>query len=196
MFAELLRSKLAGIAELSDSQVTCLHRHYELLTRWNRVVNLTSVRSIEEAVERHYCESVFAGIHLPAGQLSIADIGSGAGFPGIPIAVVRSDCTVALIESHQRKAAFLKEAAREFPNIRVLSQRAEDVQDHFDWVVSRAVRYTEISSDLKRLGQYAELLTGEVRPGDLDGFNWRESIHLPWGERRYLLIGVSRGTGS
>ena len=59
-----------------------LEAHYELLMRWNRKLNLTSIRRLEEAVERHYCESVFPGAHLPAGALRIADIGSGAGFPG------------------------------------------------------------------------------------------------------------------
>jgi len=189
MFAELLCAKLAGIGELSAAQIERLSLHYELLMRWNRVLSLTSVRTLEEAVERHYCESVFAGIHLPEGTLSVADIGSGAGFPGIPVAIVRPDCSVVLIESHQRKAAFLKEASRDLANVRVISKRAEDVQDAFEWVVSRAVRYSDIAGVLQKLGRNAELLTGEVRAADLPGFEWREPIRLPWGERRYLWIG-------
>ena len=189
MFAELLRARLAGICELSEAQIERLGVHYELLTRWNKVLSLTSVRTLEDAVERHYCESVFAALHLPEGAGSVADIGSGAGFPGIPIAVVRHDCSVALIESHQRKAAFLKEAARELGNVRVIAKRAEDVAERFDWVVSRAVRYSDIAGALKKLGRNAELLTGEVRAADLDGFEWREPIRLPWGERRQLWIG-------
>ena len=189
MFADLLRSKLAGVCELSEPQIERLALHYELLTRWNRVLNLTSVRTLEEAVERHYCESVFAACHLPEGAASVADVGSGAGFPGIPIAIMRQDCSVVLIESHQRKAAFLKEASRELANVRVVAKRAQDVAERFDWVVSRAVRYSEIVGDLKRLGRSAELLTGEVRAEDLGGFEWREPIRLPWGERRYLRIG-------
>jgi len=53
MFADLLRSKLAGVCELSEPQIERLALHYELLTRWNRVLNLTSVRTLEEAMERH-----------------------------------------------------------------------------------------------------------------------------------------------
>lgn len=190
MFAELLRSKLAGICELSGAQIERLQKHYELLTRWNRVVNLTSVRTLEEAVERHYCESVFAASHLPEGAASIGDVGSGAGFPGIPIAVMRPGSSVALIESHQRKAAFLREASRDLQNVRVIAKRAEDVAENFDWVVSRAVRYTDVAGALKKLGRNAELLTGEVRASDLPGFQWQKPIRLPWGERRYLWLGA------
>jgi 16S rRNA (guanine527-N7)-methyltransferase len=189
MFAELLRSRLAGICELSEVQVARLKLHYELLTRWNKVLSLTSVRTLEQAVERHYCESVFAACHLPEGPASIADVGSGAGFPGIPIAIVRPDCSVVLIESHRRKAAFLKEASRDLANVRVVGERAEDVVERFDWVVSRAVRYSDIAGALKKLGRNAELLTGEVQATDLGGFEWREPIRLPWGERRHLWIG-------
>jgi len=192
VFAELLRSKLSGICELSSGQIGQLGQHYELLTRWNKVLNLTSVRTLEEAVERHYCESVFAACHLPEVAASIADIGSGAGFPGIPIAIVRPQCSVALIESHQRKAVFLREAARDLANVRVIAKRAEEVTERFDWVVSRAVKYAEIAVALKELSRNAELLTGEVRRSDLSGFEWHEPIPLPWGDRRYLWIGHAR----
>ncbi|MGD0359495.1 MAG: 16S rRNA (guanine(527)-N(7))-methyltransferase RsmG [Bryobacteraceae bacterium] len=191
MFAELLRAKLAGTCQPSEAQIERLLAHYELLVRWNQVLNLTSVRSIEDAVERHYCESVFAACHLPAEPVLIADIGSGAGFPGIPIAIMRPLCSMVLIESHQRKAAFLKEAARSIANVRVAAKRAADVRESFDWVVSRAVRYSEIAADLKRLGRNAELLTGEVGISDLAGFRWREPVRLPWGERRYLRLGTN-----
>ncbi len=197
MFAELLRSKLVGVCDLSSAQIVRLQEHYELLTRWNRTVNLTSVRNFEEAVERHYCESVFAACHLPAGPASIADIGSGAGFPGIPVAIMRPEVSVVLIEAHQRKAAFLKEASRNLPNVRVTAKRAEDLAERFDWVVSRAVRYSDIAGALRKLAPNAELLTGGVRPSDLPGYDWKEPIRLPWGDRRHLWIGtacVSRET--
>jgi 16S rRNA (guanine(527)-N(7))-methyltransferase RsmG len=136
---------------------------------------------------------------LPEGGASVADIGSGAGFPGIPMAIMLPWRTFVLIESHQRKAAFLKEASRDLVNVRVMVKRAEDVRESFDWVVSRAVRYSEMAGALKRLGENAELLTGEVRAADMVGFEWREPVRLPWGERRFLWIGqntsaVSRET--
>ena len=196
VFEDLLRARLEGVHTLSASQIARLGQHHELLSRWNQVLNLTSVRTLNDAVERHYCESLFAAQHLPRA-VSIADIGSGGGFPGIPIAVARPDCSVTLVESHRRKAAFLREASRDLLNVRVLAQRAEEVAECFDWVVSRAVRYPDIAETLKKLAPNAELLTGEVRASDMPGFEWQAPIRLPWGDRRFLWIGnVPRETRS
>jgi 16S rRNA (guanine527-N7)-methyltransferase len=104
VFAELLRAKVSGIVRLTDQQIEILEAHYQLLVRWNRVLNLTSVRSMEEAIERHYGESLFLAVHLPDEPLRVVDVGSGAGFPGIPVGVMRPDCSVTLIEAHARKA--------------------------------------------------------------------------------------------
>ena len=123
----------------TSSQKLALDAHYELMLRWNAKLNLTRITDRQEAWERHYLESIFLARQLPPGPLRIADVGSGAGFPGIPIAVVRPECTVTLIESHQRKSVFLREATRDLPNVRVLAMRAESVQETFDWIVSRAV---------------------------------------------------------
>ena len=188
MFLELLRERLAGICDLSAAQAEQLKGHYELLTRWNQKLNLTSVRNEAEMVERHYCESIFLALHLPRQAITIADIGSGAGFPGFPVAVLRPDCTVTLIESHQRKAVFLREASRALPNVRVSAKRAEDVADHFDWAVSRAVRFTEIGQALRKLAAQASLLTGDVKAEELAGFDWEPPVQLPWGERRFLFV--------
>lgn len=194
MFAELLTEKLAGIVRLTPDQVSTLENHYQLLVRWNRVLNLTSVRSLEETVERHYCESLFLGVHLPAGRLRIADIGSGAGFPGIPVAVLRPDCSVTLVEAHARKAVFLRESSRTLRNVRVLSQRAEAVEEMFDFAVSRALSYGDLRVILKKISRRADLLTGGEAPPDELGFDWQEPISLPWGRQRFLRIGVSRET--
>src|SRR2546423_8657954 len=121
-----------------------LAKHFDLLQRWNKVLNLTSVHGMEEIIERHYCESLFLAKHLPPGTLRVADIGSGAGFPGLPVAVLRPDCNVTLIESHQRKSVFLREASRDFPNVNVIAKRAESIDARFDWAVSRAVKYSDI----------------------------------------------------
>ncbi len=194
MFAELLRQKLSGIVDLNGEQIQALEAHYELLVRWNRVLNLTTVTSLEEAIERHYCESLFLGAHLPSNPLRLADIGSGPGFPGIPVAVLRPDCTVTLIESHSRKAVFLREATRRLPNLIVRGQRAEAVAERFDRVMSRAVSYEDLRPVLKKLASAADLLTGgEAPPADL-GFSWEEPISLPWGRHRFLRVGVSRET--
>jgi 16S rRNA (guanine527-N7)-methyltransferase len=189
MFADLLRERLARIVELSARQVEALETHYQLLLRWNRTLNLTSVRRMEEAVERHYCESLFLGTHLPQGRLRIADIGSGAGFPGFPVAVLRPDCSVTLIESHQRKAVFLREASRNLPNVRVVAMRAEDVKEQFDWAISRAVSYADLGSFLKNLAPNVDLLTGGEAPPDGIGFVWQLPMLVPWGGQRFLRSG-------
>ena len=189
MFADLLRERLAGVVELSPGQVEALESHYQLLLRWNRAVNLTSIKGMEEAVERHYCESLFLGAHLPQGPLRIADIGSGAGFPGFPVAVLRPDCSVSLIESHQRKAVFLREASRNLPNVRVLARRAEDVKEQFDWAISRAVSYRDLASFLKNLAPSVDLLTGGEVPPDGIGFVWQAPITVPWSRQRFLRLG-------
>ena len=99
-----------------------LEAHYQLLLKWNQKLNLTS----EESLERHYGESLFLAEHLPAGRSGLS-ISVRGGLSRFPVAVVRPECEVTLIESHQRKAVFLKEASRKPPNIRVLAKRAEDV---------------------------------------------------------------------
>jgi 16S rRNA (guanine527-N7)-methyltransferase len=189
MFADLLRQRLTGIVELSPGQVEAVEAHYQLLLRWNRTLNLTSIKRVDEAVERHYCESIFLGTHLPQGPLRIADIGSGAGFPGFPVAVLRPDCSITLIESHQRKAVFLREASRNLPNVRVLARRAEDVDEQFDWAISRAVSYKDLASFLKNLAPNVDLLTGGEEPPDGIGFVWESPIWVPWGGQRFLRTG-------
>jgi 16S rRNA (guanine(527)-N(7))-methyltransferase RsmG len=141
-------------------------------------------------VERHYCESIFLAARLPAGPLRVVDIGSGAGFPGLPVAVFRADCTVTLVESHQRKAVFLKEAARSLSNVRVLARRAEQVEDEFDLAVSRAVSYHDLTPCLKALAPAACLLSGTEGPPPEMSFAWEPPIPLPWGTQRCLWTGI------
>jgi 16S rRNA (guanine527-N7)-methyltransferase len=161
-----------------------LKAHYDLLQRWNKTLNLTRI----ESIERNYGESVFLARHLPPGPLSICDIGSGAGFPGFPVAIVRPDFEVTLIESHQRKAVFLKEASREVPNIRVLAKRGEDVQERFDWAISRAVSAEDLAPFLARLASKVALLTGSEIP-QIPGIDWAEAIPVPGSDARILRLG-------
>lgn len=190
MFRELLRQKLAGLASLSPHELRTLEEHYQLLTRWNQVLNLTSIDDLKEVVERHYCESVFLAIHLPARALRLVDLGSGAGFPGLPLAILRPDCTVTLVEGHRRKAVFLREASRQLQNVRVLAVRFEELSEPpFDRAVSRAVSYQDLKAVLKKVGFAADVLTGiEAPPADL-GFAWEPAIRLPWGRNRFLRSG-------
>jgi len=191
MFRELLLARCGGV---SESQAVALEGHYDLLCRWNKVLNLTRIERVEDAVERHYCESLFLAAHLPETG-SVVDIGSGAGFPGFVAAVARPQCSVTLIESHQRKAVFLREACRTIPNLRVRAVRAEAVNDLFDWLISRAVSYGDLSDSVPRLAPNVALLSGAEEPPDSWPLAW-EIEALPAGRQRFLRIGhlVSRET--
>jgi 16S rRNA (guanine527-N7)-methyltransferase len=197
-FAKLLQRELAAWVELSPEQMLRLYEHYALLQRWNKKMNLTSVEAGRETVIRHYCESLFFAAQLESHASSVADIGSGPGFPGVPIAILKPDWRVSLVESHQRKAVFLREATRNLPNVSVNAQRAETVSDTFDWLVSRAVNPKEVIALAPHLASRIGLMLGE---SDFLGIRnakhiaWSEPIQLPWGDRRICVFGqVSRGT--
>jgi 16S rRNA (guanine(527)-N(7))-methyltransferase RsmG len=189
VFAELLRKRLAGIAELSAAQMATLEAHFNLMVRWNKTLNLTTVIDPAEAVTRHYVESLFLGAHLPGGSLKVADIGSGGGFPGLPVAVLRADCEVTLIESHQRKAVFLREASRGLANVKVMPKRVEEVEDRFDWIISRAVSYEDLASAVRALADTAALLTGDEEPPAKWGWHWDWPVAVPGGRSRFLRLG-------
>src|SRR5579872_2396860 len=109
MFKEFLAAEFLPYGELTAKQLNQLEAHYLSLGRWNGRLNLTRIVSVTESVQFHYCESLFLARSLPPGPLRIVDVGSGAGFPGIPAAILRPECEVTLIESHQRKSVFLRE---------------------------------------------------------------------------------------
>jgi 16S rRNA (guanine527-N7)-methyltransferase len=193
-FRETLEKELSSLVTLSDSQIAQLYQHYVLLERWNKKINLTTVEPGPQMVIRHYCESLFFGAHLNAGGGTVADIGSGAGFPGIPLAILKPECRVALVESHQRKAVFLREATRTLGNVSVLAQRAEDAASNFDRVVSRAVRPQDIVALVPRLAQNIGLMLGEddfIEIKCSKHVAWSEPIRLPWGDRRICVYGRS-----
>ncbi len=188
-FSSLLVEHFSPISPLSEAHIAELYAHYALLCRWNRVLNLTSIRKLEDAVVRHYCESLFLGAQLPEMPFSARDVGSGAGFPGIPVAVLRPNAQIVLAESHQRKAVFLKDATRGRTNIRVDAQRAECIAGEFDWVISRAVQWKDVIGVARR---HLALLMGAEDADAIvreHGFSWNTPVSLPWGRSRVLLQG-------
>ncbi len=193
MFRELLRSEYEPWGELSPLQLDTLERHYQLLQSWNRRLNLTRIQDVVQVVRFHYCESLFVSSVLPGGPLKICDLGSGAGFPGIPLAVIRPDIGMVLLESDQRKAVFLREATRDLKNIKVLATRHQECKMEFDWVVSRAVALGDLSA-AGLAPNLALLLSSAGAPPGTD------MIKLPWGQDRFLAVSretkVSRGTST
>src|SRR5215469_4859535 len=119
-----------------------LSEYLDLLLRWNARTNLTAIRNPDEIVRRHFGESLFAATHLGDPD-TLLDLGSGAGFPGLPIALLRPEIRVILAESQNKKATFLREAVRTLglPNVEVWAARAESLpaERRFHTVTLRAV---------------------------------------------------------
>lgn len=191
-FKALLSEHGNRVLPLQSAWIDAMAEHWEMLVRWNRQINLTRITGPEEAVLRHYCESLLVAANLPPGINTIADLGSGAGFPGVPIAIAEPHLSVTLIESHQRKCAFLRESTRSLPNIHVLAARAETVTERFDLVVSRAVRWQDVLA--ANLAPHAALLLGKADAEDAvkrDGFTWNVIGGWPLEATSRLVIGSS-----
>jgi len=141
-----------GIA-VSPAQRARLAAHLELVAKWNRVHNLTAVRETSQMVVLHLLDSLSILPHLE-GARTLADIGTGPGFPGIPVAIVRDDMTVTLVESSHKKCAFLQQAKTELTlgNVVIACERVEqfDPLAKFDAVVSRA--FSDLSDFVAQAG--------------------------------------------
>jgi 16S rRNA (guanine527-N7)-methyltransferase len=179
-----------------------LDRYLQLLLRWNQRMNLTAVREPEKMIQRHFGESLFAERYVPRGTSNLLDHGSGAGFPGVPIALARPEISVTLCESRAKKAAFLREAVRELRlSAQVFAGRTEDlpVATKFDCVTMRAVERAEesVPAGAARMALGGTLLALGKQPILLDtwsstGVDMPNSIGRLWICRR----DVPRGTFS
>lgn len=131
-----------GLAALGQDLPAALRErlidYVELLARWNAAYNLTAVRDPGEMVARHLLDSLAIAPHVSGTTL--ADLGSGAGLPGIPLALVAAERQVTLVDSNGKKARFLREAVRalKLANVRVIEGRVQDVPGQFDCITARA----------------------------------------------------------
>ena len=130
----------AGVNELNSELLARFQDYLALLLRWNAQVNLTAIRDEDGILSRHFVESIACASALPVGIKTLLDFGSGAGFPGIPIALCWPEIAVTLAESQGKKAAFLQEAVRVLGlSAKVHPGRAESLAAQFDCVTMRAV---------------------------------------------------------
>ena len=186
----------------SFRQVQQIQQYIAVLLKWNDKINLTAIRDPREILYRHFCESMYAAVAVPVENGRLADVGSGGGFPGIPLKIVRPDLHVFLVESNVKKATFLAEVVRdlELTHTRVLVNRFEDLAEDvapLDYACSRALG--EFSTFLGWAGSAAvgakEVILwigardlAEVQK--LPGWTWRNPIPVPQSLRRLLLVGT------
>ena len=120
---------LEPFIQLDEMRLAAISKYIDLLIKWNARINLTAIRAPEEIVQRHFGESLFAAMHILAEKSvkTAIDLGSGAGFPGVPFALLATEVEVTLIESNQKKSTFLKELIYllGLKNVKVFAGRAE-----------------------------------------------------------------------
>jgi 16S rRNA (guanine527-N7)-methyltransferase len=189
----------AALDPLSETQTGSFEAYFSLLHRWNARINLTAVRDQEGILTRHFVESIACARALPAGIHTLLDFGSGAGFPGIPIALCRPEIAVTLAESQGKKAAFLREAVRVLAiSANVHSGRAEALRAVFDCVTLRAVEKMEAAvqaaSKLLLPGGWLALMTtrselDKLKTASGAEFSWLQLVPMPGSEARLLALG-------
>ncbi len=131
--------------ELSDKQLESFEKYYDLLVFYNSKFNLTAITEREEVIKKHFIDSVLGVDNLVGNKL--IDIGSGGGFPAIPIKIMKNDLSVTLLEATGKKCEFLKTVIKELnlENIEVINNRAEILakdplyRESFDLCSARAV---------------------------------------------------------
>lgn len=189
---------------LTDSQLASLAKYLELLKKWNQTIPLTSIENDTEIVARHFGESIFPASLLPMSRGRLADVGSGAGFPGLPLKIAFPEVQVTLLEPNLKKCAFLREVQSSLglSNAEVVRSRYEDFHaapSSFDFVCSRAL------GGYKRLLLWCKAL---LKPGGqvilwlgtedsnllmrVKGWNWALPVKIPESRQRVLLIGTPK----
>jgi 16S rRNA (guanine527-N7)-methyltransferase len=188
---------IAASALLCDQITT----YIELLLRWNQKTSLTTVTDPSAILRFHFGESLVAVATVPIRNGRLADVGSGAGFPAVPIRMVSEDLSIILIESNQKKATFLAEVVRELclKNVEVRRYRMEDVQlndENVNFVTARAlgIDKTFLNWSRNSLNQAGSVV---LWLGDTDaaritlsaGWKWAGPIRIPQSDRRVILHG-------
>src|SRR5579859_3577890 len=198
----ILRALREFKLEATVEQAACIQRYVTLLLRWNEKINLTAIREPLEILYRHFCESMYAAVAVPLQQGRLADVGSGGGFPGLPLKIIRPDLEVFLVESNVKKATFLAETIRELglDGARVIVSRYAELSEEvapLDVVCSRALG--DFGSFLSwagsaRIGAKEAILW--IGGGDLElvrmepGWDWNEPVAIPHSLRRFMLVGT------
>ena len=157
--------------ELSEDKIEKFYKYMNLLIEWNEKINLTAIVEPNEIIVKHFVDSLTIEKYLQKGQ-SVIDVGTGAGFPGIPVSIVRDDCNVTLMDSLNKRINFLKEIEKEcnISNVECIHSRAEELsqnkqfREKYDIVTSRAVASLNVLLEyllpFVKVGGYAICMKG------------------------------------
>jgi len=188
----------AGLSPLDDKTIASFEGYISLFMRWNERTNLSAVRDEDSIISTHIIESIIVSKNIPATVQTLLDFGSGAGLPGIPIALCRPDIAVTLAESQGKKAAFLREAVRVLGiSAKVWAERAEALRETFDCVTLRAVdRMPKAVAAASRLVSASGWLAILTTRADLESlaaaageeFRFEEPHSLPGSRERILAL--------
>ncbi|MCK4309160.1 MAG: 16S rRNA (guanine(527)-N(7))-methyltransferase RsmG [Candidatus Atribacteria bacterium] len=201
---------------LNEEQIKKFSRYLELLVQWNQKINLTSLKTPQEIIIKHFLDSIscikIINKYVDTEGISVIDVGAGAGFPGMPIKIICPSIRLSLLEARKKKTIFLQKLTEEmnFQQVKILNGRAEtfgksiDYREKHDIAVSRAVAHLSVLSEyclpLVRVGglfiaqkgrSYKEeteksLKTIRFLGGELIGV---ENIRIPFiNQERYLLV--------
>lgn len=157
MFNEILKEKsIQSDITLTDDQIEKLRIYYELLVEWNEKMNLTALTEPEDVALKHFCDSILLLSYADVKEnSSLIDVGTGAGFPSVPIKIVRPDIKLCLLDSLNKRLVFLQEVVDKLglKDVKIVHARAEDgarkadLREKYDYATSRAVAQLNILSE-------------------------------------------------
>jgi 16S rRNA (guanine527-N7)-methyltransferase len=185
----------------SDDQISKIREYVALLLRWNRSISLTTVTDPKEIVARHFGESMYAANLLHVKKCRLADVGTGAGFPGLALKIACPSLQLLLIESNRKKCAFLSEVTRalRLEDVEIQPERFEEIRPETvraDIVTCRAVgefkqmlRWSRVA--LAPHGHLVLWLGSDdaTRIARAEGWTWQPAQRIPESQRRFILIG-------
>jgi 16S rRNA (guanine527-N7)-methyltransferase len=198
------------VSPLSQMQLQHISTYIDILLRWNARINLTAIRNEEEIVTRHFGESLFLARHVfpdgsaqAPGPARVLDIGSGAGFPALPLKIYSPQIHLTMIESNHKKATFLREVARALTltDINVIAERAEALADNPSFPKAGVVTFRAVENFDQTLKQAAALLApcgtlalligaSQVeRLARVPKLSWSVPVPVPSSDARVLSIG-------
>lgn len=195
---ELRRYGIVPTTEVSSA----IRAYIPLMLHWNKKISLTTVKDPVEIVRYHFGESMFAARFIANKKSRLADVGSGAGFPGIPLKLVIPTLELVLMESSAKKASFLAEVIRELKleATEVYRVRFEDARQRdlgFDYIAARALGVHEkllswSRTSLKAGGNLVLWLGGEgaAHVSAQKFWKWREPLLIPGSRERTVLVGA------